>query len=97
MELTPNKIREEYKNNKINRHSAIELLISLIENSESKDIRLDSIVYLGAISGKNDRIFKLFENLLISDSNAKLRKFSAEFIKNNCKPKKNSEMKGEKK
>ncbi|MFX1557666.1 MAG: leucine-rich repeat domain-containing protein [Promethearchaeota archaeon] len=82
MELTPKKILEEYQNNNLDKNTAIELLISLVENSDKDDVRIDSIKNLEKIDGTTDNIFKLCENLLISDLNAKIRNTSAKIIQN---------------
>ena len=82
MEIIPSKIYDDYLNNNLDKNSAIEILISLIEDSDIADIRIDSIHYLIKIDGKNERIFKLLENLMISDSNEEVRNASAKEISN---------------
>ncbi|MFX1409158.1 MAG: hypothetical protein ACFFA6_02305 [Promethearchaeota archaeon] len=81
MILTPEKICEEFHNNKLDKYTAFELLISLIENSENEDIRKQSIGSLEKIGLFNDRTFRIMENILISDSNGDLRNTAAKVIK----------------
>ncbi len=81
MSLTPLKVFQDLKENKLDRKSAAELLITLIENSESDDTRIESANFLVQIGIKNEDIFKVMENLLISDSNEKIRNIAALYIK----------------
>jgi Leucine-rich repeat (LRR) protein len=80
--LTPQEIFEELKKNNINKLTAFDLLISLVENSKSENIRVESIRSLGKIGLYHDRLFIFLENLLISDASKKIRMAAAEFIKN---------------
>ena len=82
MVLTPEEICEELKKKRINKFTAYDLLTSLVENSKSENIRVESIRSLEKIGLFNDKLFIVLENLLISDSNLKIRKAAAEFIKN---------------
>ncbi|MCK4781047.1 MAG: HEAT repeat domain-containing protein, partial [Candidatus Lokiarchaeota archaeon] len=81
MPLTPNAIYEDFKNRDLDFSSALQLLITLIENTDNIDTRLESIEILEKIQAKDDRVFKLLENLLISDSNKEIRNVAAHFIK----------------
>ena len=81
MVLTPLKIYQDLKNNSLDKKNAIELLITLIENSEKDDVRLESVQLLEKIDIKDDKVFKILENLLISDSNKKVRTLAAKYIK----------------
>lgn len=82
MVLTPEEIFEELKKNRINKFTAYDLLTSLVENSKSENIRVESIRSLEKIGLYSDKLFIVLENLLISDSNRKIRKAAAEFLKN---------------
>ena len=82
MSLSPIKIYQNLKEKKLDRKSAADLLIILIENSEDDDIRFESAKYLEKIGLKNNKIFEVLENLLISDSNGKVRNTAATCIKN---------------
>jgi len=81
MALTPLKIYQDLKNNSLDKKNAAELLITLIENSEKDDVRLESVQLLEKIDIKDDKIFKMLENLLISDSNGIVRTLAANYIK----------------
>ncbi|MFX0000538.1 MAG: hypothetical protein ACFE9Q_08865 [Candidatus Hodarchaeota archaeon] len=82
MDLTPKRIYEELGNSKINKFRAYDILISLIENSESEEIRISAIKYLEKIEVNPEHLFNLLENLLISDSNSEIRNRAAKFLKN---------------
>ncbi len=82
MVLTPEEIFEELKKNRINKFTAYDLLTSLVENSKSENIRVESIRSLEKIGLYSDKLFIVLENLLISDSNKKIRKAAVEFLKN---------------
>ena len=82
MDLTPKDIIRDLQNNKISQITAYDLLTSLVENSENENIRLESIINLEKIGLINDNLFNFLENLLISDSNRKIRNAAAKFIKN---------------
>lgn len=81
MELTPKKIYEDFETNKIDKRTAADLLISLIDNTDHEDTRIECIENLKKIGVVNDKIFDFLENLLISDLNAKIRCASANYIK----------------
>jgi len=77
MSLTPEKIYREFTNNEIDKDSAITLLISLVENVDNLDVRLDSIKTIQKLGFKSQRFFDLLENLLISDDNQDIRILAA--------------------
>ncbi|MFX0019211.1 MAG: leucine-rich repeat domain-containing protein [Promethearchaeota archaeon] len=87
IDLDPNKIYEDLLDKRIDKSSAINRLIVLIENSNSIPIRFNSIQILAKI-GENfenkgiskKKIFKLFENLMLSDSNEKIRNTAAKIL-----------------
>lgn len=81
MPLTPKAIYEDFKNRDLDFGSALQLLITLIENTDNINTRLESIEILEIIQARDDRVFKLLENLLISDSNKEIRNTAAHFIK----------------
>jgi Leucine-rich repeat (LRR) protein len=85
--LDPSKIYEDFSENLIDKSSAIDKLIVLIENSNNIQVRLNSIRFLEKIGVDfkdigimREKIFKLFENLLISDSNEKVRNKAAKVL-----------------
>ena len=77
MALTPKKIYEDLKKKEIDKLSAADLLIFLIENADTIDTRLESIKTIQKINIKNKKIFSILENLLISDSNEEIRTLAA--------------------
>jgi hypothetical protein len=77
MDLTPEKILEEFQKKNLNTDSAVELLTSLIENSNDEIIRLESFKILEKIGAIDNKSYKLIENLLISDSSWELRNAAA--------------------
>ncbi len=86
MDITPKLIHKSYNNKELNKSSAIEQLISLL-NSEYINTRLDCIKILGVIDAQTNEVFKLLENLLISDSDPLIRQLAAETLKNLFKEK----------
>ncbi|TFG06799.1 MAG: leucine-rich repeat domain-containing protein [Promethearchaeota archaeon] len=86
MSLTPSAIYQEFQNHYLDKQSAIQFLLTLIENSENNSIRLQSINYLELIGFENDRslndkLYHFFENLLISDVSREIRKKAAHILK----------------
>ncbi|MHA2391707.1 MAG: leucine-rich repeat domain-containing protein [Promethearchaeota archaeon] len=73
--LTPTTIYKDFKQNKLDKSKASELLISLMENVKEKESksRIVIIKLLGLIGSKEKRIFNFLENLLISDLNEYVR------------------------
>jgi len=87
IDLDPNKIYEDLLDKRIDKSSAINKLIILIENSNSIPIRFNSIQILAKIVENFEnkgiskkKIFKLFENLMLSDSNEKIRNTAAKIL-----------------
>ncbi len=81
MELTPKKIYEDFEKNNIDKNTAAELLISLVDNTDLEDTRIECIENLQKLGVVNDKIFEFLENLLISDLNEKIRYAAANYIK----------------
>ncbi|MFX0082643.1 MAG: HEAT repeat domain-containing protein [Candidatus Hodarchaeota archaeon] len=79
-ELTPEKIHKNYLNGDINKEDSVDLLISLIDGSEDAKVRVASIEALRKIEYKDEKIFKILENHLVSDENANVRASAAEVI-----------------
>ena len=80
MDLTPKEIYRDLKNKNINQITAYNLLTSLVENSENENIRLESILNLEKIGLFSDKLYNFLENLLISDSNRRIRNAAAQFL-----------------
>ncbi|MHA1343345.1 MAG: hypothetical protein ACTSQG_05130, partial [Promethearchaeota archaeon] len=83
MEFTPQSIYEAYQEKILDKKSAIEQLITLIENSNYQRVRLESIKFLGKIPVHNNAVFGLLENLLISDKSESIRNVAAQVLKKN--------------
>ncbi|MHA2280450.1 MAG: hypothetical protein ACXAC5_06335 [Promethearchaeota archaeon] len=81
MALSPKKIYEDLKRNSIDKSSAVDLLIFLIGNNNSFEIRLESIKTLQKIKFANDKVFSILEDLLVSDSSEEIRELAANSLK----------------
>ncbi len=81
MVLTPNKILQYFQNSVLSKESAVKLLMSLIEDSDDEKNRVKSVEYLEKIGVFNENIYKLIENLLISDSSPKVRQVAIQLMK----------------
>ncbi|MFX0043259.1 MAG: HEAT repeat domain-containing protein [Candidatus Hodarchaeota archaeon] len=71
--LSPIAINNALQTGEVSKEKALELLISLIERSEDAQIRSQSIEILEKLGVKDNRIFKVLENALVSDENAIVR------------------------
>ena len=80
MNLTPQKIYEKLNNNDLDKKSSIDLLLSIIENSDEDQLRLESIEVLDRIRAKDEKIFKIIENLFVSDTNPELRNSALNYL-----------------
>ncbi|MFW9823083.1 MAG: leucine-rich repeat domain-containing protein, partial [Candidatus Thorarchaeota archaeon] len=80
MELRPSRIYENYRNKSLDKLSVIRLLIALIENNDDDTIRKDCIDILKKIDSNEEEIFKVSENILLSESNDDLRSSAATVI-----------------
>ena len=56
MELTPQKIYEDYATNKIDKRTAADLLISLIDHTDHEDTRIEGIENLKKIGVVKDKM-----------------------------------------
>ncbi|MFW9878881.1 MAG: hypothetical protein ACFFG0_37855 [Candidatus Thorarchaeota archaeon] len=79
-EITPEKIQESFLNGDMSKEDITDLLISLIDGSENANIRAESIVALENLGLKNENLFKILENHLVSDENANVRASAAKVI-----------------
>ncbi|MFW9874453.1 MAG: hypothetical protein ACFFG0_15210 [Candidatus Thorarchaeota archaeon] len=80
MDLDPEKIWEDFENNRIDRSTVFQLLTALVENSKNEDIRLNAIKNLIKICPINDKIFNFLEYILVSDESDKIRYITVKFI-----------------
>ncbi|MFX1277020.1 MAG: leucine-rich repeat domain-containing protein, partial [Promethearchaeota archaeon] len=81
MELTPETIFQKYQKKELDKDTTINYLISLIENSNNENFRVDSLKIIRKIQGFDDKLFRFIENLLISDSNVNIRCQTAKIIR----------------
>ena len=81
MALTPKKIYKDYKSNKLDKGSAADLLIYIIENSTDIEHRLNSIKTLERIENTDKKIFTILESLLISESDIQIRLSASHSLK----------------
>lgn len=79
-ELTPEKIQKSFLNGDITKEDTADRLISLIDRSEDAKVRTASIEALEKIDFKDEIIFKILENHLVSDENASVRASAAKVI-----------------
>ena len=89
MKLIAEKIYQKLKNSEIDRNSAINLLIHVLENSEKVEQRLECLKIIELINESNEELFNMLENILISDSNAKIKINTARTMKKLFKSKVN--------
>jgi Leucine-rich repeat (LRR) protein len=87
MNRTPKSISEEYRNKVVDKNSAIKELIVILENSDRVTERLKCINMILSIGNdfenlglSKDELFSIFESLLISDINEKIRSEAATII-----------------
>jgi len=81
MPLTPKAIFEDLRSKDLDKASAIQLLLTLIENTENVKSRIESIEILEKISPNDNKTFKFLEHLLISDTDENVRKLTSRVIK----------------
>lgn len=77
------KIYDSVIKNNLNKVTAVEMLLSLIEGSDSEDIRIECIDVFGKIANKSLKVFKILENYLLSDENPLVRAAAAKATINN--------------
>ena len=82
MILTPNKIYESFRSQVIDKSKTVDLLITLIETIEDDAIREECVNILNKIDLHHNKVFKILENIFLSDSNGDLRYAAARVIKN---------------
>ncbi|MFX0082150.1 MAG: leucine-rich repeat domain-containing protein [Candidatus Hodarchaeota archaeon] len=82
MPLTPKAIYEDLVNKDLDKPFAIELLLTLIDNAENIETRIESINTLNTIQVDDEKTFKFLEHLLISDLNEDIRNLTIIVLKN---------------
>ena len=81
MALTPKKIYDDFKNKKLDKISAADLLVYLIENNIDIENRINCINTLVKINNKDKKIFTLLESILISESHVQIRLSASRALK----------------
>ncbi len=78
--LRPYLIFERYKLKEFDKASLIKYLVYFIEESQDKKERLEALELLKTIDLKDDKIFTILENIMLSDSNEYVRITAAELV-----------------
>ncbi|TFF93824.1 MAG: hypothetical protein EU544_05320, partial [Promethearchaeota archaeon] len=78
--LRPREIYLDFMNGLYSDAEASELILYLLNNSEDDSKRISSLKYLNLLPKKQNKLFSLLENLLVSDSNELIRGTSASLI-----------------
>ena len=81
--LLAKKIYDSVIKNNLNKDTAVEMLLSLIEGSDSADVRIECIEVFGKIANKSLKVFKILENFLLSDESPLVRAAAAKATINN--------------
>ncbi len=81
--LELNKIINLYKNNKLSLDEVIELFITVLDEVDNIKKRLTAIEGLEQLNSGEEKIYKIFENLLTSDNNSIIRAKAAKVITQN--------------
>ncbi|MHA2280927.1 MAG: leucine-rich repeat domain-containing protein [Promethearchaeota archaeon] len=82
MPLTPNAIFQDLKNKDLDKQSAIELLLTLVDNAENAETRIESLKTLNKIQIDDEKTFRFLEHLLISDLNEDVRNLTCQVLQN---------------
>ena len=78
--LTPEDICYKVANNQLTKIAATELLISLLEESDNDEIRAKCISAFSKLASKNQKIFRIIENCLVSDKSALVRRAATKVL-----------------
>ena len=81
--LSLEQIYSDIINKRINKEKAIDILISLIENSDDDVIRTSSIDYINTLMLKEERIYEILEYCIISDEKSLVRNAAVKALINN--------------
>lgn len=80
--FNPIQILESLSKKEINKDEALNFLITILEKSNNSEYRMGSLRIIGNMRYKNEHIFRILENSLISDENQEIRALSSEIIVN---------------
>lgn len=81
-DLKPNDIFNGFLSKKLDKSTALKYLKSIIENHSDETLRIKSLEFLHEIDLGDKQLFSFLENLLLSDSNFKIRTIAARIILN---------------
>ena len=79
-EKNPKVLFERFQSGKIDKKAFFDSLISLIENSDDRVVRVESIELLTELDSGDPRLIKIFQDLLISDLDEDVRSISAKLL-----------------
>jgi len=79
-QLTPEKIYSKVINKELEKNDALKLFESIINNSDSEDIRFIALEYVGKLTFDDKRIFNIIESCLISDESPLVRFEAAKIL-----------------
>lgn len=82
MPLTPKAIYRDFVNGDLDKSFAVELLLTLIDNAEKIETRVESINILNKIQVNDEKTFEFLEHLLISDLNENIRNLTISVLRN---------------
>ena len=82
MHLTPKAIYRDFVNGDLDKSFVIELLLTLIDNAENVETRVESINILNKIQNNDEKTFEFLEHLLISDLNEDIRYLTISVLRN---------------
>jgi len=80
IDLDPEILFQRFCNKEIDKITLVNSFLLLIENSNSEDIRISSINHLRRMGITSHHLFNLMENLMISDTNSRVRNAAARYI-----------------
>lgn len=80
--LDPIQVFKSFSKKRISKEETLNLLIAILEKSETPKFRIDSLSIIGKIGYNNERVFKILENSLTSDEIQEIRILSSEIILN---------------
>ena len=72
-----------YMNGQINAKALLDYLITIIEKSEDLSVRIEGIELLTNLNLKNESVYKLVENMLVSDENHVIRALCFKYLLEN--------------
>jgi len=80
LDLDPEILYQRFCNKEIDKFTLINYLLLLIEESTNEDLRISAINQLRRLGITSDHLFNVMENLMISDTNGKVRNAAARYI-----------------